>query len=73
MNTATTDSNTNVEQLQRDLDINRAMAENSPINILFADLDLTITYVNPASVKTLKTLEKFLPVKAEEVLGQNIL
>ena len=72
MNTATTDSNTNVEQLQRDLDINRAMAENSPINILFADLDLTITYVNPASVKTLKTLEKFLPVKAEEVLGQNI-
>jgi methyl-accepting chemotaxis protein len=61
-----------VQKLQQELAVNRAMAENSPINIMLADLNLTITYVNPASLKTLKTIEKFLPCKAEEVCGKCI-
>ncbi len=61
-----------VKKLQQELALNRAMAENSPINILLADTNLHITYVNPASLATLKTLERFLPVKAEEILGQSI-
>ncbi|HSQ57460.1 MAG TPA: methyl-accepting chemotaxis protein [Gemmata sp.] len=49
-----------------------SMLENSPTNILMADLDLNIIYVNPASLNTLRKLEKHLPVKAEGVLGSNI-
>jgi methyl-accepting chemotaxis protein len=40
--------------------------------ILFADLDLKIQYMNPASTRTLQTLEKFLPVKASQMIGQAI-
>ena len=41
--------------LKQELAINKAMAENSPINIILANTDLEITYVNPASSNTLKT------------------
>ncbi len=61
-----------IQKLQHELAITRAMSENSPINIIMADTSLTITYVNPASLKTLKTLEKFLPCRVEEVVGKNI-
>jgi methyl-accepting chemotaxis protein len=50
----------------------KAMLENSPTNILMANPDLEITYVNPASLKTLKTIEHLLPVKADKVMGANI-
>ncbi|MBA4106481.1 MAG: hypothetical protein C0485_12050 [Pirellula sp.] len=61
-----------IETLRAELTVNRAMAENSPINILLADRDLKIIYANPASLKTLKTIEKYLPVRAEEVVGQSV-
>ncbi len=46
------------------------MVENAPINIMFADREFKINYINPASLKTLKTIEHLLPVKADQVLGQ---
>ena len=49
-----------------------SMMENAPINVLYADLDLCIRYANPSSVKTLKTLEQYLPCKVEDLVGQNI-
>jgi len=49
-----------------------AMLQNAPINVLLAGTDLKISYVNPASLKTLKTIEHLLPVKADEVLGQSV-
>ena len=49
-----------------------SMMENAPINVLYADLDLRIQYANPSSVKTLKTLEQYLPCKVEDLVGQNI-
>jgi methyl-accepting chemotaxis protein len=61
-----------IEQLRSALALNRAMADNSPINILLADTSLRITYANPASIKTLRTLEKYLPVRADEVVGQSV-
>ncbi len=61
-----------LDQTQAALALNRAMAENSPINILLADTDLNITYANPASVRTLKTLEQYLSCTAEEVVGKSI-
>ena len=61
-----------VNKLQNELAINKAMAENSPINIMLADNNLNIIYANPASIRTLKQVERFLPCKAEEVIGKNI-
>ena len=61
-----------LERLQGDLTVTRAMAENSPINILLADVNLNITYANPASIKTLHTLQAYLPVRVEEIVGKSI-
>ncbi len=49
-----------------------SMLQNVPINILMADRDLVIRYVNPASLRTLRGVEHLLPVRAEQVLGQSI-
>lgn len=49
-----------------------SMVENAPINIMCADLDLRIQYVNPASVATLRKIEQYLPVKADDMVGTNI-
>ncbi|MCA9039853.1 MAG: PAS domain-containing protein [Planctomycetaceae bacterium] len=49
-----------------------SMLNQIPINVMMADLDCNINYINPASVKTLKGLESLLPVKADQLLGQSI-
>ena len=49
-----------------------SMMEQAPINVMFAGRDFKISYVNPASVKTLKAIESLLPVKADQILGQSI-
>ncbi len=49
-----------------------AMVENSPTNIIYADRNLKIQYMNPASSKTLQTLEQYLPVKVAQIVGQSI-
>jgi len=48
------------------------VVENAPINIMVADRDLNITYVNAASLRTLRKIEHLLPVKADAVVGSNI-
>jgi methyl-accepting chemotaxis protein len=62
------------ERRRSDAEMSRllSMLDNSPTNVLLADLDLKIIYVNPASLATLRKLERHLPVKAENVLGSNI-
>lgn len=67
-----TTSSENVNQLQNELSLARAMSENSPINIMMADTDLNITYVNPASLATLRSLAAHLPCKPEAVVGQSV-
>jgi methyl-accepting chemotaxis protein len=49
-----------------------SMMESAPFNILFCDCDLILQYANPASIKTLKTLEQYLPVRVDEMIGANI-
>ncbi len=63
---------TQQEKLERDQARIQAMVENAPINIMMADLDLNITYINPASRKTLETLAQYLPVKIDDVVGSNV-
>ncbi|MDH5762767.1 MAG: methyl-accepting chemotaxis protein [Nitrospinota bacterium] len=50
----------------------RAMLESAPINVMYANKDLVLQYMNPASVKTMETLEHLLPCKVSEMVGQTI-
>jgi methyl-accepting chemotaxis protein len=47
------------------------MVDKSPINTMMASVDGTILYMNDVSKKTLKTLESFLPVKVEDIIGNS--
>jgi methyl-accepting chemotaxis protein len=50
----------------------RNIVENAPINIMVADRDNVIRYVNPASLETLRKIEHLLPIRAADVVGQSI-
>ena len=50
----------------------KSMVEQAPGNVMFADLDLIVQYMNPASLKTLRSIEQHLPIRADEVVGQCI-
>ena len=49
-----------------------SMVEQAPTNILFADRELRISYMNAASAKSLKSLERMLPVSIDNMIGQSI-
>ena len=49
-----------------------SIVENAPINIMFSDRDCKIQYMNPASTKTLKSIEQHLPIKVEQMKGHSI-
>lgn len=49
-----------------------AMVENAPINIMLADRDFVIRYANPAAITTLKTLERYLSMRTDQIIGQSI-
>jgi len=54
------------------LNYSQQLIENVPTNVMLADRDLTIQYVNPASLRTLKTIQHALPVPAQEIIGKSI-
>lgn len=49
-----------------------SMMENAPVAIMACDLDLNITYMNPATRATLKKIEQHLPVKVDQMMGMSI-
>lgn len=48
-----------------------SMLENAPVNIMCADKQGMVQYLNPKSVKTLKGIENILPVKVNEIVGHS--
>jgi len=48
------------------------LADKTAVNLMFADREMKIQYLNPAALRTLQDLEKYLPVKASAILGQSI-
>ncbi|QDT70731.1 Biofilm dispersion protein BdlA [Planctomycetes bacterium MalM25] len=48
------------------------MVENLPINVMFADRDLVVRYMNPASLTTLRKIQHLLPVPADTIVGSSI-
>jgi methyl-accepting chemotaxis protein len=59
-------------KVEREMAIASSMMENSPTNMMFADRDFVIQYMNPASLQTLRGLEKHLPVRADDVVGSSL-
>ncbi|MBK6778322.1 MAG: GAF domain-containing protein [Gemmatimonadetes bacterium] len=49
-----------------------SMVRNSPINIISADRDLAIQYLNPAAHACLAQLEEFTGVAADQLLGRSL-
>ncbi len=48
------------------------MVDLSPINTMFSDSEGNLIYMNEASKRTLKTLEKYLPDRVDNLVGQKI-
>ncbi len=67
-------SSDKLSKLARQGDLNRIkqMVDNAPINMMYADLDLKIRYMNPKAEQTLKRLEAHLPVKVAQMVGSPI-
>ncbi len=49
-----------------------SMMENSPTNMMFADREFNITYMNPASLETLRGLQEYLPVPVDKIVGTSL-
>lgn len=49
----------------------QSMVDQTPINIMMADLDGNIIYANKASFDTLKGIEHLVPIKADDLVGTN--
>ena len=60
--------------MQRDADVARMfnMIEAMPTAVMLADRDLNIVYLNPLSKETLRSLQKYLPVKVDDMVGTSI-
>ena len=63
-----------VSKLAKQADLNRIkqMVENAPVNMMYADLDLKVQYMNPKAEETLKRLEAHLPIKVAQMIGHSI-
>ncbi len=57
-----------------ELEVSRiqSMMDNSPINVMMTDLNFNLTYMNPKSRDTLRTLEKHLPISVDKMIGSSI-
>jgi len=62
------------EKLRLEAEVGRIqnMMDNAPLNIMYADKDFVLRFMNPASVKTLRGLEDLLPAPVDDLIGQSI-
>ena len=51
--------------------VQQQMLEDCALNLMFADTDGVIRYMNRASLQTMKKLEQFMPCRADEVIGRS--
>ena len=55
---------------EQESDRQAQMLDQMPINVLLLELEnFTINYANKTSVNTLRTLEKLLPIRADDIVG----
>lgn len=63
---------TEAQRLFAEASKNSNIIEKSPINIMMATPEGDLSFVNEHSKATLKTLEKYLPEKVDNILGKSI-
>ncbi len=63
-----------IKKMEQEATVDRiqSMMDNMPINVLMADLDFKVIYMNPRSRETLNTIEKDLPTAVDKIIGQSI-
>jgi methyl-accepting chemotaxis protein len=49
-----------------------SLVDNAPINLVLADKDLNVKYINPETMTLLKKLQKYISVKTDNLIGQSI-
>ena len=59
-------------RLEEEMSRTKQMVDLSPMNTMMADKDGNLLYINESSMKTLKTLEQYLPSPVEELVGKSI-
>jgi methyl-accepting chemotaxis protein len=59
-------------KLESDVAQIKSMLEQAPINVMMADTNLNVTYINPKSRDTLRTLEKHMPITVDKMIGHSI-
>jgi len=57
---------------QGDLTRIKQMIENAPVNVMYADRDLKLLYMNATAIRTFKRLEQYLPIKVDQMVGQSL-
>jgi methyl-accepting chemotaxis protein len=50
----------------------RNMIDHAPVNVMFCDTDYVIQYMNETSRKTLESLQQYLPVRVDRLIGSSI-
>lgn len=50
----------------------QSMMENAPVNVMMANREGTLIYMNPKTRSTLRSIEKLLPRPVDQLLGQSI-
>jgi len=59
-------------QAEREQQRLQQMVEQAAVRMILADENLNIVYMNPASIKTLKQIERLLPCKVDDIVGKSI-
>ena len=61
-------------KLARQGDLNRIkqMIENAPVNVMYADLDLKLQYMNATTIGRSSGWSSYLPIKVDQMIGQSI-
>lgn len=55
-----------------DLTLASTLLNSSALNVMFADRNMTLRYMNASSRNTLKRLQQFIPVPVDKLMGQSI-
>ncbi|QPJ64855.1 MAG: bacteriohemerythrin [Candidatus Nitrohelix vancouverensis] len=61
-----------IERLRENNILLKSIIEQMPFNVMYADREFNLVYMNPASMDTLRTFENLLPDKVENLIGQSI-
>ena len=59
-------------KMRSEMELFKPMVESANVNLMMCDLDFNVTYINPASLRTLTEIEQHMPIKASQVVGSSI-